>query len=208
MRRLVIAVLAALAAVALAGGFNEARLALFVDWPPRFARPFPDIALVDSRGEALRMSDLAGEAALVHAVAMSSPASSALAGGDVLGGFGGVRPQAGLRSLEFLLARHGVAQPGDGGPTVLHLLLYDPGGGAPDAADAAAWATHFRLDGRPGIRVAAPAGDLRGRASAGMVPGVYLVDKESFVRYEAAGRAPRHDLFRDLLPAAAALAAR
>ena len=206
MRRIVIAALAVLAAVTLAGGFNEVRLALFVDWPPRFARPFPDIALVDSRGEALRTSDLAGGAAVVHAVAMSSPASSALAGGDVLGGFGGLRPQTGLRSLEFLLARHGAARPGEGGPTVLHLLLYDAGGGAPDAEDAAAWAAHFRLDGR--ARVAAPAGDLRGRASAGMVPGVYLIDSESFVRYEAAGRPPRHDLFRDLLPAVAAVSAK
>ncbi len=206
MRRVVIAGLAGIAAVMLAGGFNEVRLGLFADWPPRFGRPFPDIAMVDAGGGRFRISDLAGKVVAVHAAAMSSPAASAFAGGQALGGFGGVRPQVGLRSLEFYLARNGGIAPGDPRAVVLHLLLYDAEGGAPDAEDAARWAAHFRLAGRPNAVVAAPARDLRGRASAGILPGVYLLDRGGFVRYEAAGRAPRHDLLREMLPAAAGLA--
>lgn len=208
MARVVIAALAIVAAATLYGGFNEVRLALFVDWPPRFARPFPDVALVDHRGAEFRISDLAGQVVIVHAAAMPSPAANAFAGGQALGGMGGVRPQVGLRSLDFYLARHGGARLGDPGLALAHLLLYDMEGGAPSAADAAAWAEHFRFDGQLGVYAAVPAGDLRGRASAALLPGVYLVGKDGYVRYESAGRRPRHDLLRELLPAVAELLAK
>ena len=207
MKRVVILALAALAAAALSFGYDKFGVALFTDWPPRFGRPFPDIALVDACGERFRIADMAGRAALVHAADMSSPAASAYAGGQTLGGFGGVRPQPGLRSLEFYLARHGAAAPGDPRVAIVHLLLYDEDGGAPDAEDAARWAAHFRLEGRPNVVVAAPARDLRGSASLAILPGVWLLDADGFVRYAAAGRNPRHDLLGELLPGAAALVA-
>ncbi len=205
MVRIVIVVLAA---VTLYGGFNEVKLAWFVDWPPRFGKPFPDVTLVDHRGEMLRIGDFAGKVVLVHPVAMSSPASNAFAGGGTLGGVGGVRPQAGLQSLEFYLARYGNARLDDSGLALVHLLLYDLEADAPDREDAALWADRFRLDERPNVHVVTPRTDLRGRASAGVIPGVFLVDKRGFVRYAAAGRPQRHDLFRELLPAAPSLLAR
>ena len=204
-RTVTIIVLAVCAAAAILG-VDAARRALFSDWPPRFARPFPDIALVDSRGADLRVGDLAGRVVLVHAVDMASPVSNALAGGGALGGVGGVRAEAGARPLEFLLARHG-ARPGDPRLAVLHLLLYDAEGGAPDRADAALWAAHFRLDGRANVHVAAPRGDLRGPAAAALAPGAWLLDRDGFVRYAAVGDPPRHDLETELLPAAARLMA-
>lgn len=208
MARNVAVALAAVAAAAVVVGVLEFAPAFLADWPPRFARPFPDTTFVDRRGETLRAADLAGKVVLVHAVDMASPESNALAGGDALGGVGGVRPEVGVRSLAFALARDGGARLDDPGLALLHVLLYDLEGGAPDADDAALWAEHFRLDRAPNVHVVAPRRDLRGRASAAAVPGVWLVDKDGFVRYAAAGPAPRHDLARELLPAVPVLLAR
>ncbi len=203
-RTVVLAVAAIAAAVVIIAG-DRLLTDWLSDWPPEFGKPFPNIATVDHRGEELRISDFAGKVVLVHTAAMASPASNAYAGGHTLGGVGGIRPDAGVRALESDMMRFGNSRLEDDDLAVVHLLIYNVAEDAPDAGDAALWATHFRLDQRSGVFAAAPTRDLRSASSAAITPGIWLVDKRGFVRYAAAGRTPRHDLALELMPAIPAL---
>ena len=42
---------------------------------------------------------------------------------------------------------------------------------------------------------------LIGPASHAMIPGFQLIDRDFVLRFDASGHRPRHDLWRDLMPA-------
>ncbi len=195
-RRMAIRAALTLGALSLTGCLEEKP-----DWPPRLDQSFPDLELIDHPGRAFRLSELKGKVILVEPIGMNCAACNAFSGGQQVGGFNGMEPQAGLQSIESYLPQYA------GGLDISHpdlklvqLLLYDYGMGQPSAEDARFWAEHFGLDRYDNILVAVPKRDLRGDASFKMIPGFHLVDRDFILRRDATGHRPRHSLFGDLLP--------
>ena len=170
-------------------------------WPPRVGEAYPEITFVNYDGRELKLSDFAGQVVLVEPVGMTCEACNALSGGNERGGVGQIIPQGNLESLEAYIDRY------CGGVTLDHpdvvlvqVLLYDLAMEAPDLEDAAIWAQHFGFDRDPDVFVVVPKGDLRGKASFALIPGVQLVDKEGVMRFDATGHRPKHNLWTELLP--------
>ena len=172
-------------------------------WPPRVGEPYPDLELVNNRGESVRMSDFAGRVVLVEPIGMNCPACNAFAGAHEPGrdGFEGTVPQPGLPSIHQALEQYdnGV-ELDDERLVLLQLLLYDYGMEAPDVEDARHWDEHFEVSRRGG-RVVVPARDLRGPATYDLIPGFQLVDARGVLRFDSSGHRPRHNLWTELLPA-------
>jgi hypothetical protein len=82
----------------------------------------------------------------------------------------------------------------------VQLLLYGLDMKAPTAADARAWAEHYRMDRSKNRVVLAGTSEFVNDASYAMIPGFQLVDKNFILRAESSGHRPRHDLYRELLP--------
>lgn len=171
------------------------------NWPPKVDQLFPELTLINHDGRKFRLSDLKGKVVLVEPIGMTCEACNAFSGGNRRGGFKWVKPQQGLQSIEQYLARYsnGVTLSHDD-LVMVQIILYDLTMEAPDLEDARIWAEHFGLDRNPNVYVAFSERDLRGRASSDMIPGFFLVDKGSVVRYDATGHRPRHNLFTQVLP--------
>jgi hypothetical protein len=185
------------------GGGGAAR----VDhWPPEVGKSYPDLAVINHRGERFMLSSLKGKVVIVEPIGMSCTACQAFAGGNKVGGFQGVTPQRGLGSLEELVKQYswGVSLSSDK-VAVVQLLLYDPALNAPTVESARLWAEHFGIDKRPNWHVVVPDGDLRNDASYQMIPGFQLVDKKFVLRLDSSGHNPQNNLFKELIPSIAKL---
>ena len=75
-------------------------------WPPEPGEVFPPLQLVDQTGKRVSMSEFRGKVILVEYVGMTCPACHAFAGAHTRGSFEGVRPQAGLESIETYFSRY------------------------------------------------------------------------------------------------------
>jgi hypothetical protein len=142
------------------------------------------------QGDRIALSSLRGRVILVEPIGMDCPACNAFSGANRpgVGGFQRTRPQKGLPSVHEMLAERGVSL-SDERLVYVQLLLYDPSRSRPPTlALARRWAQH-------------------GPASYNMIPGLQLVDRDFTLRWDATGHRPRHDLWRELLPALPALLA-
>ncbi|MCO5169671.1 MAG: DUF4034 domain-containing protein [Planctomycetes bacterium] len=175
-------------------------------WPPVKGEPVPDLALLDARGETVRLSELGGRVLLVEPVGMSCAGCQAYSGGDVRGGFGGVTPQRGLSSIDDVLRAAGV-DPDHPDLLLVQVLCFDLSMGTPTVADARAWAEHFGLDRRANALVLVGDDLLReDPATVAMVPGFLLVDRDGTLLLDATPASPEpDDLHADLAPRVAAL---
>jgi hypothetical protein len=140
---------------------------------------------------------------------MDCPACNAFAGGNRPGasGFQGVQPQGGLPSVDEMLGSYakGVSL-SDDRIVLVHLLLYRPGrGGAPKLETARLWAKHFGIEDSEDTLVLVGESYLIGPASYKMIPGFQLIDADFVLRFDASGHHPKHDLWRELLPAVPSL---
>lgn len=170
-------------------------------WPPKVDQLFPELTFTNYDGRGIRLSDFKGKVVLIEPVGMTCEACNAYSGGERRGGVKGIVPQRGLQSIEQYLPRYGNGITlGHRDVVLVQILLYDLTMEAPDLEDARIWAEHFGFDRNPNVYVVFSEKDLRGRASFDMIPGFYLVGKDSVVRYDATGHRPRHDLFSQLLP--------
>jgi len=82
----------------------------------------------------------------------------------------------------------------------VQLILYNMSMNAPSIDDARAWANHFHMNRSSNFVVLAGTKHLVGQASADMIPGFQLVDRNFVLRADATGHNPRHRLFEELLP--------
>jgi hypothetical protein len=180
-------------------------------WPPRVGEPYPNLQLRNSHGERVALEAFRGKVILVEPIGMDCPACNAFAGGNQPGsqGFQGVRPQPGLPSVDEILRDYaGGASLADDRLVLVHLLLYEPGRQGPPSVQAARlWAEHFGLAESENTTVLVGEDNLIGPASYRMIPGFQLIDHEFVLRYDATGHRPRHDLWRELMPAIPALLA-
>ena len=171
-------------------------------WPPLVGEKYPDLELTDHRGRRFKLSSLRGKLILVEPVGMPCKACQAFAGGHKKGGYQGVAPQPGIPSIEELLKNYGGgARANDRRLVVVQLLLYDMMRKAPALDDAKRWAKHFGLERKANHYVAVPTKDLRSNATFNMIPGFQLIDRSFVLRYDATGHNPKHNLYRDLIPA-------
>jgi len=176
-------------------------------WPPRVDERYPDLELLDVEGRPVRLSAYEGRTILLEPIGMNCPACNAFAGGNQpgRGGLNGLAPQGGLPSIyESLEQWASGARLPDDRLVLVQLLLYDYTMQAPDVDDARHWDEHFEVSRHGGV-VLVPARDLRGPASYRLIPGFQLIDDRFVLRYDAAGHQPRHDLWRELLPALPAI---
>jgi hypothetical protein len=178
-------------------------------WPPQVGQTYPDLELRASGGDRIALSSFRGKVILVEPVGMDCPACNAFSGAhrSGVGGFQGTHPQRGLPSLHEMLEQHGVA-PDDDRLVIVQILFYDMKRKAPPSLRLARrWTQHFGL-GAGANEVVLVADDyLIGPASFRMIPGFQLVDSEFRLRFDATGHQPRHDLWRELLPALSGLLA-
>jgi hypothetical protein len=177
-------------------------------WPPKPGEPYPDLALMDCNGNLFHLSSLKGKVILVEPVAMSCPASQSHSGGDTLGGFLGIEPQAGIVSLDENLARFGGGLKLDN-PAVAYVqvVIYNLDLKAPTVTEVKAWADHFKLTDRSNVYVLVGTPAMLTQASFDMIPGLHLIDKGFVLRSEHFGHGGGSDLYRDLLPMTAKLVA-
>ena len=162
-----------------------------VQWPPRVGQPYPDLTLMDQRGELIRLSDFKGKVLLIEPIGMNCPASNALAGGKTKGGFEGTAPETDVEpaDISFRYDAPGVSYDD---PRLIHieLLLYNMSMHGPSATDARAWAEHFGLADKPNVYVLAGGQELINQMSYDMIPGFQLVDKNFILRSNATGHHP------------------
>ena len=91
---------------------------------------------------------------------------------------------------------------------LVHLLLYEPGQqGPPSVETARLWAEHFGFVETENTVVLVGEDYLIGPASYRMIPGFQLIDRDFVLRYDATGHRPRHDIWRELMPALPSLLA-
>ena len=171
-------------------------------WPPRVGERYPDLRLVDQTGRVTSLSAFVGRVLLVEMIGMTCPACQGFSGAKQHGTFGGVDSDGGLPAIDELLPQYasGVTFPSDD-LVFVQILLFDMKMDAPGAADARAWAEHFRRDAAKHQYVLAGGPALHNQASYAMVPGFQLVDRTFVLRWDATGHNPRHSLYRELLPA-------
>jgi len=174
-------------------------------------QPYPNLQLRNSRGERVALEAFKGRVILVEPIGMDCPACNAFAGGNRPGasGFQGIRPQGGLPSVEEILAQYaGGTSLADDRLVLVHLLLYEPGRkGPPSVETGRLWAEHFGFEESENTTVLVGENYLIGPASYNMIPGFQLIDRDFVLRYDASGHRPRHDLWRELMPALPSLLA-
>ncbi len=202
---------AGLIGLAACSGGEPARAAPPPDhvWPPQVGRPYPDLRLRTPQGDRVALSSLRGRVILVEPIGMDCPACNAFSGANRpgVGGFQRTRPQKGLPSVHEMLAERGVSL-SDERLVYVQLLLYDTSRSKPPTlALARRWAQHFGLGSRENELLLVGEDYLIGPASFKMIPGLQLVDRDFTLRWDATGHRPRHDLWRELLPALPALLA-
>jgi hypothetical protein len=178
-------------------------------WPPRVGERYPNLRLLNSRGERIALDSLAGRVILVDPIGMDCPACNAFAGGNRPGasGFQGVQPQGGLPAVEELLDSYaeGISL-SDDRIALVHLLLYRPGrNGPPKLETARLWAEHFEIEESEDTMVLVGESYLIGPASYNMIPGFHLIDAGFVLRFDATGHKPKHNLWSELLPAVPSL---
>ena len=174
-------------------------------WPPRVGERYPNLRLLNSLGERIALESLAGKIILVEPIGMDCPACNAFAGANRRGssGFRGVKPQAGMPSIEEMLEKYaGGVSLSDDGIALVHLLLYRPGrDGPPSVEMARLWAKHFGIEESENMLILVSEPYLIGPASYNMIPGFQLIDADFVLRFDSSGHHPTHDLWRELLPA-------
>ncbi len=174
-------------------------------WPPVTGQAYPDIELLDHRGQTTSLRDLAGKILLVEPVAMSCSLCQAWSGGGEAGAIGDVSV-AQLPSFEQLLRDAGV-DPAHPDLVFVQLVLFSlDGERAPTVDEAAVWAEHFGLDQRP--RTVVLTGDARYADAVGesLYPGFHLVDRDFVLQAWTSGHARGGTSLKgELLPKLAAL---
>ena len=171
------------------------------NWPPKIGDEYPNLELVNYDGRKIVLSEFKGKMLLIEPVGMRCTACQAFSGGNTIGGFGNIRPQQGLPSIEVLLEQFGAIGALNSPDVVFaQILFYDLKNGPPSVDDAAAWAEHFGLDKHPNYYVFISPINMQSPKTRRMIPGFQLIDRNFILRYDAAGNSSPDSLYQDLLP--------
>lgn len=169
-------------------------------WPPVIGSSFPNLKLIDHRGQNIEMSQFKGKVILVEPIGMTCPACNAMAGAATKGSLLGTpMPNAISFEKEFSRYTQGLSLQ-DERIVFVQLLLYNLQMNAPTQLDTKIWAEHYQFDNIPNTYVVAPVSDIRNKVSYDMIPGFYLIDQNFILRSDATGHHPKHSLWKHLLP--------
>jgi len=172
-------------------------------WPPKMNQLYPEIELIDQKGQAFRLSDLKGSLLVVEYIDITSPVSQAQSGARSFGVYGAAN-EFDARSLTFLEYFNKV-----GGDAVnfenfdviaVKIIVYGEAGAAGSRDDAQNWADHFGMERDDGVIVAVPSKDLRGEKSDRLIGGYQLIDKNMLLRVDSSGPIPKHNLEMTFMP--------
>ena len=171
-------------------------------WPPEVGQPYPDLELPDHTGRIVRLSSFKGKLILLEPVGMSCPACQAFLGANQQppGPYGGISPQSNLPSIEEALATYGMIQLPRRDIVHVQLLLFNLEEQTPSLEEAKRWAKHFGVTKGHNQYVLGADARFKNRASAEMIPGFHLIDREFILRADSTGHRPQHDLWRGLIP--------
>lgn len=173
------------------------------DWPPKMNTKYPELVLLDQKGQEFKTSQLEGKILIIEYVDMSSPISQAQNGAKDSLAFG-VMQDIDQLSEPFSNTYSKNAQTPMTWPNdkVIHLkiIVYTQDGAQPSRDDAQNWAEHFGFKKENNIIVAVPKNDLRDIRTQDIVTGFQLVDKNQTLRVDASGPAPKHNLQMTLIP--------
>lgn len=172
----------------------------FEYWPPRVHAVYPDLRLKDQNGKLIQLSRLKGKPILIELVAIPCKGCQAFAGGNKHGGFAGVSVQKDLGSIHDYARQFGQVELGKD-IAFVQLLLYGKDLHAPTSEETRGWAKHFHMDAQKRQLVLQGTSDMLGPQTYELIPGFQLIDKDFVLRYDSSGHHPRHDLYRQLLPA-------
>lgn len=176
-----------------------------VAWPPQVGKPYPDLELVDSRGNMVKLSDFKGKVIVIEPIGMTCPACNAFAGGRKKGGVKGMGVQGNTDSFADYFPQYAGVSLHDERIVFVNLLLYNLQMQGPSQADAKLWAQHFGLDRHKNTYVLAGGPELVNNASYNLVPGLQLVDKNFILRSDSSGHHPRDNMWQTLMPMVPAL---
>jgi hypothetical protein len=172
------------------------------NWPPQLQRPFAGLALYDHQGAPFSLESLRGKPVFIEFIAMSCAGCQAFSGGNTHGGFDGFAVQADLESIEDYFPRYsGGVSLQDPRFSFVQIIIYNLALRPPSARELAAWRQHFKLDRFSNAYVLGGGEALANRASFNMIPGFMLLSSDLQVLYDATGHRPKHDLYREVLPA-------
>ncbi len=170
-------------------------------WPPQLGESYPDLILMDSHGQKIRLSDLTGKVIIIEYVGMTCPACQAFSGAHIYGAYQNIEPQQGLASFKEYFTEYtkGISLKDDR-IVFIQMILYSMTMGVPSLEDVHHWAKHFHLDQHSNFLVLMGTKEMLGEDSYNLIPGFQLIDKNFILRYDSTGHHPRHNLFTELLP--------
>ncbi|MCA9175364.1 MAG: redoxin domain-containing protein [Planctomycetales bacterium] len=172
-------------------------------WPPVIGQPYPELQLTGLDGKPVKLSDYKGRVMVIESIAMSCKACQSFSGANEegIGPFAteqGGGHQPGLESFETYLNRFAKADLNDPRLLYVQVLFYGLESRPPTLEEAQAWASHFKLD-RPNVLVAIASDRYISQETQQMIPSFQLVDQNFQLRFDA-GKQPRQDLYKELLP--------
>lgn len=171
------------------------------NWPPVVGEEYPDLELINSDGEMVHLSDYAGNVLLIEPIGMTCKACQAFAGGNLIGGFGKIKPQSDLESIEEYLPRYSNGTSlYDPSITYIQLIFYNLKNTHPSADDLAQWEDHFETNAHNNIVVLGATEQMIGTTAFRMIPGFQLVDRDFILRADGAGHKAPDNIYTDLLP--------
>lgn len=170
-------------------------------WPPIIGEEYPDLELINADNETVHLSDYAGNVLLIEPIGMTCKACQAYAGGNIVGGFSGVKPQNNLESIEEYMPRYtNGTSLYDPSITYIQLIFYNTKNTHPSAEDLQRWETHFETNKHPNIVVLGATEPMIGSTAFRMIPGFQLVDRDFILQADGAGHNPPNNIYTDLLP--------
>lgn len=170
------------------------------NWPPVDGKAFPSVQLFDHLGREFSLSGLEDRPTLIEYVAMSCAGCQAFAGGNKHGAFGGFATQANLDSIDEYFKQYTGHELHSSDINFVQLIVYNLDLKTPSTEDLAKWRKHFELD-QSNSYVVHGGHALANKASFNMIPGFQLLDRNQKVLFDSTGHQPKHDLYRELLPA-------
>lgn len=178
-------------------------------WPPEMNTPYPNLILLDETGKEFLLHDYAGKVVVLEYIDMSSKQSQAQSGAALLGAYGNMTEVDRLVMTFADAFRKEVGEemkyPNDN-IVELKILVYTDDGSQPGVDDAEKWMDHFDLLGNDNVVVAVSKSDLRAQSTQNMIGGFQLLDRQSRLRVDSSGPAPKHNLRMTLVPLAQKLA--
>jgi hypothetical protein len=171
-------------------------------WPPKVGEQYPNLDLIDQNGQRFKLFDFKGKVIVLEPTGMNCPACQALSGAEKYGAYDNNPVQKNVQSFRDIFPYYakGLTLPSRD-VVFVQLLLYDMNLDAPRPEDAMNWARHFRLSTRDNYYVAVSPYDLRSDVSFNLIPGFHLIDRNFVLRANSSGHNPKHNLYKQLIPA-------